>query len=104
LNKQTEAYARRNVEIIGLSVDDPVEDEKSFRIFISSFKNRFKIGRIDEKLAKVMLANKPSIPQILVGTNSGQVVKRLHGYHPTKSLVHLEEAVEQYLAGQNKEE
>jgi thiol-disulfide isomerase/thioredoxin len=104
LNKVSRAYARRKVEIIGLSVDDPAEDKEAFAAFIRSTKIRFKIGWPDEKLAKAILADHTLIPQILVLTTDGRVVKRLVGYNPNRSLAHLKEAVNQSLVRRNKEE
>ncbi len=104
LNEVRGDYDNRRVEIIGLTAENPVQDRKSVRKFVRANKIRFKIGWIDQQTAVVLAANPAVVPQILVITNDGRVVKRFIGYNPEKTLAQLNTIVGQYLTEPNKKE
>lgn len=97
LNKVYRNFAKRDVEIIGLTSEDPRKERRSVLRFVRSHRIRFKIGWIDMNLATIM-APKPSVPQILVITHEGRVVKRFIGYNPIQNatLTELNEIVGRY--------
>jgi thiol-disulfide isomerase/thioredoxin len=103
LNKVRGDYDNRNVEIIGLTAENSREDRKSVRKFVRTNKIGFKIGWIDEQTAVSLAATPAVIPQIMVITNDGHVVKRFLGYNPMpqKTLAELNAVVNQYLIKQS---
>lgn len=96
LNKVHADYLRREVEIVGLTPENPRTDRRSVRKFIRTHRIRFKIGWADEEMAKLLIGGHPSVPQIIVVTNDGRIIKRLLGYNPNPetTLKQLSEAVE----------
>ena len=106
LNEVRGDYDNRNVEIIGLTSENPRRDRKSVRKFVRANRIRFNIGWIDQQTAVALAANRTVIPQILVIANDGRVVKRFLGYNPSpqKTLAELSAVVDQYLNEQNRTE
>ena len=104
LNKVRGDYDNRNVEIIGLTAENPRTDRKSVRKFVRANKIGYEIGWIDQQTAVALAANHAVIPQILVITNDGRVVKRFLGYNPMpqKTLGELNAVVDQFLTEQNR--
>jgi len=90
-------YAAGNVEFIGLTDEDPRAASDSVKKFIRDLKFGFRIGWIDQDMARLLSNGRNSVPQTLVISPAGRIVSHWNGYMPGKSGDRLRNAIERAL-------
>ncbi len=95
LNDLNKDFADRCVQVIGLSIENPETAAEGVRTFLRDSKTDYKMGWISEELAKEIAGDKAIVPQTLVITDEGLIIKRFRGYSPNKNIELLRESVEQ---------
>ncbi len=76
----SEEYAGRGVEVIGLSVEDPVADEMDVRNFAREYKINYKLGWAEDEWFMTMTRGNGSIPQTFVFDREGAILLHAPGY------------------------
>jgi thiol-disulfide isomerase/thioredoxin len=89
-------YAGRDVEFIGLTVDDTVDAAKVNR-FVRETGFSFLLGWADDDLAHVLTNGRRSIPQTLVIGSNGAVISHWDGYARGYNASRLKEAIDSAL-------
>ncbi|MGH9959884.1 MAG: redoxin family protein [Pyrinomonadaceae bacterium] len=89
-------YKDRDVEVIGLTTENPAEAAKKVRDFRDEFKIDYTLGWARDVAPHLMQGN-TSIPQKFVITRDGRLMKRLIGFNTQTGPAQLREAVEQAL-------
>lgn len=77
-----EEYGPRGVEVIGLSVEDPVSDEETVRDFAREFSINYKLGWAEEDWFLKLTRGNTAIPQTFVIGRDGGVYLHAPGYSP----------------------
>lgn len=90
-NKLHEDYARRGVEFVGLTTEDPELDFEKVRDFARELRVSYKLGWLDRETARVMTSWGPprsgpprtgySLPQTFVVAADGRIVLHVRGYN-----------------------
>src|SRR6185295_17144466 len=80
------------VEIIGLSTEDPEESAESTREFITEYSIPFEIGWAPPEFARTLMQGRDAIPQTFVVSRSGRIVKRFVGFNSNNTARQVEEA------------
>ncbi|HEY0169467.1 MAG TPA: TlpA disulfide reductase family protein [Pyrinomonadaceae bacterium] len=91
INKLREDYARRGVEFVGLTTEDPELDFEKVRGFARELRVSYRLGWLDRETARVMTSWGPprsgpprpglSLPQTFVVAADGQIVLHIRGYN-----------------------
>ncbi|HEX8492286.1 MAG TPA: TlpA disulfide reductase family protein [Pyrinomonadaceae bacterium] len=97
LNDFNKDFTYRGVEVLGLSLENPTTDAENVHAFIRDSKPDYRLGWVNEDIAREFLGDKTVVPQILVCTDEGLILKRFLGYNPNKTIKELREIVEQAL-------
>ena len=90
-------YASRGLEVVGLTLEDPVTDAEKVRDFSREFKVNYKLGWADRNFALAMMRDNGNIPQTFVIAPDGRIVKRFIGFDAQKSPPEIRETIEQAL-------
>ncbi len=85
------------VEVIGLTTEDPATTTDKVRAFAEEFKINYKVGFASPEHKQLVVMGGGTIPQTFVLNGEGRVVRHLPGFHPTKWLPDLRQAIEQAL-------
>lgn len=88
-------YKPEQLEIVGLTTEDPATDDAKVRAFAQQFKINYKIGWAQDDLAIALMRGRNAIPQALVITKDGRLLKHLIGFSPSSSPQMLNQAIEQ---------
>lgn len=97
----TKEYQRSEVEVIGLTTEDPGKDTDKVRDFVKEFKITYPIGFANGEFAAFLQQGRNVIPQTYVIGRDGQVHKRFVGFHPQNSPAELRNAVKEAVAVKN---
>lgn len=99
LIKLSDEYKSRGVELIGLTNEDPTEDEAKVRDFVKNQKITYRVGWGNQSVELGLMQGnvKNVIPQSFVITGDGRVVAHMTGFNPTTTPEKLRQAVEQAL-------
>lgn len=89
-------FTGRNVEFIGLTMEDPSEASQRVYKFVSQTNFGFLLGWADRELARTLMNGQGAIPQTLVIDTNGNVINHWVGY-ARGSGQRLREAVENAL-------
>lgn len=90
-------FRSKGVEILGLSTEDP---EASFQIVSNmafDFGVNYKIGWVPAEITTTLMNGRDAIPQTLVISRSGQIVKRIIGFNAESTPSSLKKAIEEAL-------
>ena len=87
-------FGPKGVEIIGLTTEDPVSDDKKVRDFVREFKIDYKVGWIESEMAMALANGRNSIPQTFIITRDGRLLKQFVGFNRTSSPPMIREAIE----------
>lgn len=92
-------YKSRGVELIGLTNEDPAEDEAKVKDFVAKQKISYRVGWGDKDFELGLMQGdvRNVIPQSFVITGDGRVVAHLTGFNPETTPQRLRQAVEQAL-------
>jgi thiol-disulfide isomerase/thioredoxin len=95
--KVRKAYAGREVEFIGLTVEDPRAAAGRVKKFLRDNSFSFRLGWADRETARTLMNGEEGIPQTLVIDGDGRVVSHWTGYIPMHSGDRLKAAINQAL-------
>ena len=73
-------YGGKGVEIIGLTTEDPSEDEEKVRDFAKEFKINYKLGWSPREVSLALMNGNSSIPQTFVIAPGGRIVTKFRGF------------------------
>jgi thiol-disulfide isomerase/thioredoxin len=90
-------YARRGVEFIGLTTEDPRTSSGRVKQFARDYSFGFRLGWADRETALALMNGRNTIPQTLVIAPDGRIVSHWRGYARGRSADRLREAVERAL-------
>ena len=90
-------YKDRDVEVIGLTTEDPATAAQKVRDFANEFQVNYTLGWSGD-VGRTLMQDNTSIPQKFVISRDGRLVKRLIGYNKLIGPAQLREAVEQALS------
>jgi thiol-disulfide isomerase/thioredoxin len=76
-------YKAKGVEVIGLTTENPAEDEEAVRAFAKEFNINYKLGWATADLAMPLMQGSNSIPQTFVIAPGGRVLNRFRGFSPS---------------------
>ncbi|HVF87273.1 MAG TPA: TlpA disulfide reductase family protein [Pyrinomonadaceae bacterium] len=97
----TKEYASKDVEIIGLTTEDPEEAKELVQNFMETYKINYKIGWAPYEFAAA-LARRDVIPQTYVITRDGNLLARFEGFNPQSTPPKLRAAIDQALSMSGK--
>jgi thiol-disulfide isomerase/thioredoxin len=87
-------FARRGVQVIALSMEDPEKSYADMRRFVEGFPSGYKVGWISAISANRLMTRNDILPQIFVMRN-GVVIKTLLGWHPTMTVTQLRQVLDE---------
>lgn len=93
----TKEYASKDVEIIGLTTEDPEGAKELVESFVEAYEINYKIGWAPQEFAAA-LARRDVIPQTYVITRDGHLLARFEGFNPRSTPPKLRAAIEQALS------
>jgi thiol-disulfide isomerase/thioredoxin len=73
-------YGGKGVEVIGLTTEDPEDDEAKVRDFAKEFKINYKLGWSPREVSLALMAGNTSIPQTFVIAPGGRIVTKFRGF------------------------
>ncbi len=73
-------YGGKGVEVIGLTTEDPTEDEEKVRDFAKEFKINYKLGWSPREVSLALMNGNTSIPQTFVIAPGGRIVTKFRGF------------------------
>lgn len=73
-------YGAKGVEVIGLTTEDPSEDEEKVRDFAKEFKINYKLGWSPREVSLALMNGNSSIPQTFVIAPGGRIVTKFRGF------------------------
>jgi thiol-disulfide isomerase/thioredoxin len=73
-------YGGKGVEIIGLTTEDPSEDEEKVRDFAKEFKINYKLGWSPREVSLALMNGNASIPQTFVIAPGGRIITKFRGF------------------------
>jgi thiol-disulfide isomerase/thioredoxin len=73
-------YGGKGVEVIGLTTEDPAEDEAKVRDFAREFKINYKLGWSPREVSLALMNGNASIPQTFVIAPGGRIVTKFRGF------------------------
>ncbi|HEY5885620.1 MAG TPA: TlpA disulfide reductase family protein [Pyrinomonadaceae bacterium] len=74
------SYAGQNVEFVALTTENPYRDSAKVERFIRDVQFGFKLGWADAEMADTLMNGRNAIPQTLVLSAEGKVIRHWTGY------------------------
>ncbi|HKC62408.1 MAG TPA: TlpA disulfide reductase family protein [Pyrinomonadaceae bacterium] len=96
LVKMQSAYGPRGFEVVGLDIDPGSDTAAGVQNFIEKFNINYKVAFADKDLA-ISLMQGGNIPQSLVVSRDGHIVKHFIGFSPERTPAMMRDAIEQAL-------
>lgn len=90
-------YQDRGVEIVALSTEDPIASEQSVHEFVRAYNVDYHVGWATREVAIALMQGRGSIPQSLIISRDGRIMRRLTGFDPVKTPPQLKQALEEAL-------
>jgi thiol-disulfide isomerase/thioredoxin len=90
-------YRERGLEVIGLDVDPDSDTQQDVQGFIKKFKVNYKVAFAERSLATSLMKG-GNIPQSLVVSRDGKIIKHFIGFNSTRTPTLMRQAIEQALA------
>ncbi|MGB8510896.1 MAG: TlpA disulfide reductase family protein [Pyrinomonadaceae bacterium] len=90
-------YAKRGVEFVGLTAEDPASAGGRVSAFVRDSKVSYRIGWIDRTTANALMNGRNVIPQTFVVRGDGRILRRFVGYNASRSGQMLREAIDRAL-------
>ena len=92
-------FKAKDVEVIGLTSEDPKSDRLKVKAFVREYKITYKIGWGDQSFVLALMQDqvRNNIPQTFVISRDGRVLKRFIGFSQTETPRKLRQAVEDAL-------
>ena len=95
--KVRKQYAGRNVEFIGLTIENPRTSTGRVKEFVRTLNFGFRLGWADRETADVLMKGFEGIPQTLVIAPDGRILDHWDGYWRGNSGDHLRATIERAL-------
>jgi thiol-disulfide isomerase/thioredoxin len=94
LNNQ---YKAQGLEVVGLTMEDPATDVAKVNEFAQQFKINYQLGWASREMAVgiLQLSRNDSIPQTLIITRDGRILKHYVGFHPINTPISMKNIIEQ---------
>ncbi len=86
------------VEVVGLTTEDPATTTEKVKAFAEQFEINYKVGFAAPEHKQLVVMGGGTIPQTFVISPEGRVVQHFPGFHPTKTIPAMRQAIEQALA------
>lgn len=86
------------VEVIGVTTEDPATTTEKVKAFAEQFEINYKVGFASPEHKQLVVMGGGTIPQTFVINGEGRVVQHFPGFHPTKTIPAMRQAIEQALA------
>jgi thiol-disulfide isomerase/thioredoxin len=101
LNEIHEKYGKDGLVVVGLTFDDPVEDQEAVKEFIKQFSMDYQVAFAPKAIYQFFngRAVAMQIPQTFVYGSDGKLIRRLVGYNPRIGKADLNRAVEKAMSG-----
>lgn len=80
LVEMSKEYEDKNVEVVGLTTENPDSDADKVREFAEEYKINYKLGWAHRELAVALMKGNYSIPQTFVIAPGGRLIARFRGY------------------------
>jgi thiol-disulfide isomerase/thioredoxin len=90
-------YAGKDVEFIGLTVEDPRYESERVKKFLREVSFGFRLGWADNELARSITNGRRSVPQTMVIDPDGRIVSHWDGYAVGWSGKRLQQAIDSAL-------
>lgn len=95
--KVRKEFAKRNVEFIGLTLENPLKSAKRVDKFVRELNFSFRLGWADPDTAATLMNGSEAVPQTLVIAADGRIVSHWDGYVRGHSGDHLRASLEKAL-------
>lgn len=89
-------YGPRGFEVVGLDIDPGSDTPASVQSFMKEFNINYKVALVQKELA-VSLMQGGNIPQSLVVSRDGRIIKHFIGFSPERTPPQMRDAIEQAL-------
>jgi thiol-disulfide isomerase/thioredoxin len=101
LNEIHEKYGKDGLVVVGLTFDDPVEDQEAVKEFVKQFSMDYQVAFAPKAIYQFFNGNAVTmqIPQTFVFGSDGKLIRRLIGYSPRIGKADLNRAVEKAMSG-----
>ncbi|MGH9754820.1 MAG: TlpA family protein disulfide reductase [Blastocatellia bacterium] len=101
LNELHNKYGKDGLVVIGLTFEDPVEDQEAVKGFVKKFNMEYHVAFAPKDIYQFFngKATAMRIPQTFVFGSDGTLIRRLVGYNPQIGKGLLNRAVEKAMAG-----
>jgi thiol-disulfide isomerase/thioredoxin len=90
-------YAKRGVEFVGLTTENPRTDAGRVKQFLRDVKFGFRLGWADREMALGLMNGRQTIPQTYVIGRDGGVLLHLRGYGAERGVSMLRDAIDRGL-------
>jgi thiol-disulfide isomerase/thioredoxin len=97
LNDVQKDYSNRGVEVMGLTIEEPPKDLENVRGFLNKNKIDFRLGWIGANKRDALFGEHHVVPEILVITSDGAIVRRIEGWNAEHTIPLLRAALEEVL-------
>ena len=97
LVKLHKEFHARGVEMIGLSTENPDTSAEKVRKFIQDFQIDYRIGWAPVEVGAPLMQGNDAIPQIVVISRDGWILKHYVGFSPANTSPQLKQAIEDAL-------
>ena len=91
-------FSGKPVEFIGLTTEDPRAAGEKVKRFVHDYDFGFRIGWADRETARTLMGRERVIPQTIVLSSDGHVIKHWSGYARGESRDRLKQTIERALA------
>lgn len=96
--KVRKEYAGREVEFVGLTIEDPRTSSERVSKFVSKFNFGFRLGWADRETTETLTNGNRAVPQTFVVAPDGRIVGHWDGFRRGDSGDHLRATIERALA------
>src|SRR6185295_12787190 len=96
----------RGLEVVGLSLNDPKEQQAEVEQFIKQAGVNYTIAYADRRISDAFMrgtedeTGSPPIPQLFVFSRDGRLVEHFIGEDPERGLTQLEKVINQQLSSE----
>jgi cytochrome c biogenesis protein CcmG/thiol:disulfide interchange protein DsbE len=97
LVKLHKEFHSRGVEMIGLSIENPDASAEKVRKFIQDYQIDYRIGWAPAEVGVPLMQGHQAIPQIIVISRDGRILKHFFGFSPANTYAELKQALEDAL-------
>lgn len=97
LVKLQDQFRSQGVFVVGLSTEDPRESARAVRRWDRKYRVNYRTCWSPQKVSVTLMNGRDAIPQTLIVSRSGKIVKRFVGYNQMSTPDQLKQTVEETL-------